>query len=115
MSVGPALPFVRRGPWCLMSRCSRNLIACLTFFCSRNAGGEGVGFVLREGDETVLDRSDLAGQFGGVRADLSHTLATCQCWGVGLGQELIAFRLPPRTFIWATSVTTFVEAFVIPF
>ncbi len=50
-----------------MSICSRKLIACLTYFCSRNAGGEGVGFVFGQIDETVLDRSDLASQLCRVR------------------------------------------------
>lgn len=50
--------------WCLMSRCVRNFIAGLTWFCSRNAGGEGFCFVFREGDEAVLDRSDVTSQFG---------------------------------------------------
>src|SRR5660398_319520 len=51
---------------CLISRCSRKLIACLSWFCSRTVGGDGVGLVLCEGDEAGLNRGDLAGQLGRV-------------------------------------------------
>ena len=49
-----------------MSRCSRKVIPCLTYFCSRNTGGNRAGFVLGESDEAGLDCDDLPGQLGRV-------------------------------------------------
>jgi len=50
-----------------MSRCSRKLIPCLTYFCSRNTGGNRAGFVLGESDEAGLDCDDLPSQLRRVR------------------------------------------------
>lgn len=49
------------------SRCSRDVFVCLTWFCSRNACGEGGGFGCGESDQAGLDRVDLTGEVGGVR------------------------------------------------
>ena len=43
------------------------MIPSLTYFCSRNTGGNRAGFVFREVDEPRLNRSDLAGQLGRIR------------------------------------------------
>src|SRR5659263_482927 len=51
-----------------MSRCSRIMCACLTWFCSRNAGGVCGGLGGGEVDQLGLDRGDVPGQLGGVEA-----------------------------------------------
>ncbi len=50
--------------WCVMSSCSRNGVRVPQLFCSRNLVPQGESFVLRGGDQGLLDPVDVAGPRG---------------------------------------------------